>query len=200
MPAKFLLPVFFLLTLNACVGGGASPDANFYMLEPMSEQAPAAASNFSIGMSPVKIASYLDRPQIVTANAKNSYRLSEFNRWAEPLDQNITRVLAQNLTQSLSADVLMTHQSGFAKQADIRVDVTISAFHVAPQGQAVLSAHALISRNKKLLSSKQFSYRVDASNTDYRLLVAGLNECLSRLSGDIADIVRNLVVAPPPAR
>lgn len=191
MVARLLLSVLIVLTLVSCVGG-SSPVSNFYLLEPISEAVPVTEKHWYIGMRPVKVPDYVDRPQIVTATAKNTYHLSEFNRWAETLDQNITRVLAQSLTHLLSADILMTNISSFAKQADIQLAVNILEFHVNPQGQAVLNVQSILSKDKKLLSSRQMTYRAEASNTDYRLMVAGLNECLHRLSRDIARSIAAL--------
>lgn len=191
---KKLLPVLMALTLNACVGGGTSPVANFYLLEPIAENPDVASQRISIGLYPVRVPNYVDRPQIVTATAKNAYRLNEFQRWAEPLDQNITRVLAANLTQLVPADVLLMNVSSLAKQANLHLAVNILEFHVDPEGQAVLTAQWSISKGNAMLSNQQNSYRFEASSSDYPLMVVGLNKCLNRLNRDIAQTLRQFAI------
>ncbi|MGR8932516.1 MAG: PqiC family protein [Gammaproteobacteria bacterium] len=183
------------LSLAGCVGGATSPASNFYLLEPIAgsnDTHSIERERISVGLSPVKVPDYIDRPQIVTARAQNAYHLSEFNRWAEALDRNITRVLARNLTMLVPADVWLTRSSSLAKQAAFRLGVNILEYHVDPQGQAILTAQWTVSKNGKLLLNRQLSYRADASNSDYRLMVASLNDCLTRLSRDIAQSLQRL--------
>ncbi|MGR9052796.1 MAG: PqiC family protein [Gammaproteobacteria bacterium] len=194
MYAKRLVTKLWLallaLSLAGCVGGATSPASSFYLLEPIADSDDAhfvERERISIGLRPVKVPNYLDRPQIVTSTAQNTYHLSEFNRWAEALDHNITRVLAQNLTLLAPVDVWLTRSSNLAKQAALRLAINILEFHVDPQGQAKLTAQWTFSKDGKLLLNRQISYRADASNTDYLIMVAALNDCLNRLSRDIAQ-------------
>ncbi len=120
------------------------------MLEPISgleHKSPVGAIKKPvIILSPVRIPHYVDRPQIVTATGKNAYQLSELNRWAEALDHNISRVLAQNLTILVPAEVVFSNTSTTAERANFRVSVNILEFHADPQGQAGLTAQWHITR------------------------------------------------------
>src|SRR5262245_12059468 len=58
----------------------------------------ATASSMSIAVGPVAVPAMVDRPQIVVVTGPNEVRLDEFNRWAAPLQNNISRVVAENLT------------------------------------------------------------------------------------------------------
>jgi uncharacterized lipoprotein YmbA len=187
-----------LLPLAGCIGGTTSP-SQFYMLEPISDlerKAPAGATkNPVIILESVHIPHYVDRPQIVTATDKNAYQLSELNRWAEALDYNISRVLAQNLTILVPAEVGFSNTSTTAEQANSRVSVNILEFHVDPQGQAGLTAQWHITRGDGVLENRQVSYRAPASTSDYRIIVEALNECLNRLSRDLAVELQSLAVS-----
>jgi len=178
-----------LLSLAACIGGASSP-SQFYMLEPISDlghKVPVGAIKKPvIILSSVRIPHYVDRPQIVTATGKNAYQLSELNRWTEALDHNISRVLAQNLTLLVPAEVIFSNNSNAAEQTNFRVSVNILEFHADPQGQAVLTAQLHISRGEEMLVNRQVSYRAPASASDYQIIVEALNECLNRLSRDLA--------------
>lgn len=188
----FSLLSFLLVPLTGCIGG-SSPPAQFYLLEPISESASSGAGISTkpmIALVPVRIPRYIDRPQIVTASGKNAYQLSEFNRWAESLDDNISRILAQNLSRLAPVDVVLANASNRARQAQLRVSVNILEFHVNPQGQAGLNVHWEIIRGEDRVLNRQVSYRSPASATDYPVMVAALNDCLNRMSRDLAASLR----------
>ena len=188
-PIKHLLRSGWLLLLTGCLGG-TTPPAQFYLLEPVNlpTNSPMVAVNKSlIALGPIRIPHYLDRPQMVTASAKNVYQVNELHRWAEPLDGNISRVLQQNLAVLIPAEVVLNNASNLAKQARYRLSVNILEFHVTPQSQASLTAHWQITEGETLHTSRQVAYQLPASTTDYRVMVEALNECLNRMSKDIAD-------------
>ena len=64
----------------------------------------AAAQGPVIGVGPITVPKYLDRPQIVTRSGRNQLALGEFDRWAEPLQDNVLRVLAENLAFLIPTD------------------------------------------------------------------------------------------------
>jgi uncharacterized lipoprotein YmbA len=184
----FPLLSFLLLSLTGCIGG-STPPSQFYLLEPINESG-SSASGVSvkpvIALGPVRIPRYVDRPQIVTATGKNAYQLSELNRWAEALDGNISRVLAQNLSLLAPVDVVLVNFSNRATRAQLRVSVNILEFHVNPQGQAGLTAQWQVTRGDDRVLKRQVSYRTAASSTDYSIMVAALNDCLNRMSRELA--------------
>jgi len=181
-----LLPV---LSLTACIGG-KSPPSEFYMLEPIKATVDARITGKTggqaIALASVRMPQYVDRPQMVTGLSKNVYKLSETNRWAERLDDNISRVLAQNLSLLMPNEVVLANATVRSKQAKLRVYVAILEFHVDPQGQAILTAQWNVARGEETLLGRQASYREAASVTDYGIMASALNECLNRLSRDLA--------------
>ncbi|MGR9088195.1 MAG: PqiC family protein [Gammaproteobacteria bacterium] len=175
------------LALTGCIGG-SSPPSQFYLLEPINEGPgmSGVSARPLVALGPVRIPRYLDRPQIVTATAQNAYQLSEVNRWAESLDDNVSRVLAQNLPLLVPVEVVPIKASNRATQARFRVSVTILEFHVNPASQAVLTAQWQIARGLDPILSRQASYRSPASTNDYPVMVAALNDCVNRMSRDLA--------------
>lgn len=188
----FLLLSCWLPLLTGCIGG-STPPSQFYLLEPLNEGG-SGTLNISakplIALGPVRVPRYVDRPQIVSASAKNAYQVSELNRWAESLDDNIGRVLTQNLSSLASVDTVLVNASNRARQAQLRVSVNILEFHVNPQGQAVLTAQWQIFRGEELHLNRQASYQSPASTTDYHVMVASLNDCLNRMSRELAASLR----------
>ncbi len=190
-----LLPLSVLvMSLSGCIGG-STPISQFYLLEPIhaiDNKASADQTKLLIALAPVRIPKYADRPQIVSATAQNTYQLSELNRWAEALDENMTRVLMENLSLLVPAEMQLTNTSSLAKQAKYRIAVNILEFYVDPQGQAKLNAQWDVTQAGKKLSSQQMPYQSPASTFNYQVMVAALNECLNNLSRDIAASLQQL--------
>ena len=90
-----------LLTVAGCA---VTPPPTFYQLEETaSTQLSGLERGIAIGVEPVNVEPYLDRPQIVTRGAGHKLKLSEFNRWAEPLKDSISRVIIVNLSNMLES-------------------------------------------------------------------------------------------------
>lgn len=193
-PITRLFLAIFLLLQAACIG--TTPPSRFYLLEPISLDNinEMAGSRLSVSLAPVRIPHYLDRVQIVTATGKNSYQLNELHRWAESLDDNITRVMLQNLTSLVPADVVIsrTHRS---KQAQVSLAVTILEFHIDSEDHAVLVAQWQVNRGDEIVVNEQNNYRLPVSNDDVHSQVQVLNECLNQFSRDIALALKSLKVS-----
>src|SRR3546814_11447622 len=87
-----------------------------------------------IAVAPVTLPAYLDRPDIVTRSTDNRLELADFDDWAEPLDDNITRVLAENLGHLLRTDrVVVLPSASDAIDTEVRVD--ISRFEREPRSE-----------------------------------------------------------------
>jgi len=189
-----LLLAALLPALAGCIGG-RTPPSDFYLLEPIKTLQggrPTDPIHRGIALAPVRIPQYLDRPQMVTSTAKNAYTLSEFHRWAERLDDGIARVLALNLSLLVPTDRVSLNATGRNPPDTLRVAVTLLEFHVDPLGQAVLAAQWNVARGEETVLGRQASYREPASSTDYAVMAGALNECLNRLSRDLALDLRRL--------
>jgi uncharacterized protein len=180
--------------LAGCFAG--SQPAKFYRLQGTADVhgVRAAAGDAStagvIGLGPVEIPGYLDRPQIVTGGPANQLYLDEFNRWAEPLRDSITQVLAEDLASDLPADHVVAFPWNRALAPDYVVEVGIGRFHVGEDGKSELRASWQVLSRGKPVSIKQ-SRIVEAAGTgDYGKMVAAQNRSLAVLAGEIARAVQ----------
>src|SRR5215468_10622748 len=89
--------------LSGC--GGSAP-SRFYTLDPTAVPEGAPAASYAVAVGPVSIPAAVDRPQFVVQSAPNRVSLDEFNRWAGPLDENIARVVAGNLSVLLGTPLV----------------------------------------------------------------------------------------------
>ncbi len=89
-----------LLATGILTGCGSTPRSNHYMLTSGADDVPTGDSP-SIGVGPVSVPEYLNRDPLVYRRSHNQLQISNEERWAEPLQDGITRVLALNLATQL---------------------------------------------------------------------------------------------------
>src|SRR5262247_418372 len=89
-----------LLMLSGCLG--STPPTQFYLVPSLTspDAAPASAGrhDLTLGVGPVTVPPYLDRPHLVTRTSRAKLALADFDQWAGPLPDTIARVLAGNLS------------------------------------------------------------------------------------------------------
>ena len=90
------------LSLAGCGTFSPRPDpSRFFTLSSLRQVEEASLKNSNkpekmfLGIGPIKFPGYLDRQEIITRRGENRFMMSEHDRWAEPLEENFTRVLAQ---------------------------------------------------------------------------------------------------------
>ncbi|MGH6636147.1 MAG: PqiC family protein [Gammaproteobacteria bacterium] len=195
--------IFLLIILVPALYGCFRNTApiHFYMLRPLTfTESPHAAIPRAnpgpiIGLGPIRMSDYLDRPQIVTAVSEHEYRLAEEHRWAERLDQTLTRVLAENLSGLVPTERVVLYPWSRQQHVDAQVSVTIQQLHVDATGQVRLAADWALRRGEKTLVNRKSSCRLPASDIDYRQIVDAQSQCIGQLSREIANAVR-VVLGP----
>jgi len=171
------------------VGCSSTPQARFYTLSPTSTP-PAASSELSVAVGPVAVPAAVDRPQIVVSLGPNSVWLDEFNRWAAPLQDDIARVVAENLVAMLGtprvARASQTVSAGFSYRAVIAVE----SFESVPGEMARLDAVWTVSRSTDATTQTgRTTVREQTTEKSYESLAAAHSRAVGKLSRDIADAV-----------
>lgn len=88
------------LLVSACIG--TSKPSQFYTLKSIPAEKAISTTTISVGVEEARIARYLDKPQIVLSEDSGvELRISELNRWAEPLSSLVQRTLVEDLTTLL---------------------------------------------------------------------------------------------------
>jgi len=180
-----------LCALAALAAGCASsPPSRYYTLS--STVAPAApASRFSVAVGPVRVPALVDRPQIVVSVGDNEVRLEEFHRWAAPLQEDLSRVIAENLIAALGTQrvSVFPHSAG----ADYRVAVEVQRFESVPGTSATVDAAWSVRRTKDGREERgRSSVREPVQNAGFEALAAAHSRAAGRLAQDIADVIRRL--------
>jgi uncharacterized lipoprotein YmbA len=183
------IPCVLVILASGC---GSTPATRFYTLS--AAAAPAAtASQLSVVVGPVSVPAVVDRPEIVVSTGPNQVRLDEFNQWASPLQNNIARVVAENLVAMLGTPRVTLSPQALSADADYRAAIEVQRFESAPGEAAVLDAVWTVRRTKDgRTQTGRTTVREVASDKNYEALAAAHSRGLARLSRDIADGVRTL--------
>jgi uncharacterized lipoprotein YmbA len=187
---RILVGTFSLLL--GLAGGCASAPSHFYTLS-ASGATPKDSSDVSVAVGPVSIPAVVDRPQMVVNIGPNQVRLDEFNRWALPLQNNIARVIAENLTAQLGTPRVTVFPELTSADADYRAIVDVQRFDSTPGEAATLEALWVVRRMKDGKSERgRTTVRQSTTEKDYAALAAAHSQAIARLSQEIADAVRAL--------
>ena len=182
-----------VLCLLAILNFGCStPPSRFYTLGATSSAA-QSSSDLSVAVGPVSIPAMVDRPQIVLTTGPNQVAIDEFNRWAAPLQNIISRAVAENLTVMLGTSLVTLFPDATSMDAAYRVVIDVQRFESVSGDAATLDAVWLVKRLKDGTSQTgRTTVREPAPEKDYTALVAAHNRAIGRLSQDIANAVRAL--------
>ncbi len=191
---KILFACLTVLFLSAC---GTTKPSTFYALDsgaiPADEPEQANAGKVKIGIEPVIIPNYLNRPQIVIRDDDGvTLKISEFNRWGEQIGDVFPRVLADSMN--------VTFGYPAAKQINVnrdlfpyRLQVEVSRFDASFGKDAVLNAWwTLTSRDGKTVYRSRSVLTHPVGNT-YADAAEAERTLIVRLGGIIGNAVRKKI-------
>ena len=189
-----------LVLLGGCLGKGTQKPTEFYLLQPLSpsmeEQGAVAGEGIVLGIGPVRVREYLNRPQIVTRTSTNEITIHEFHYWGEPLSTNFTAILAQNLSVLLSTDriLIYPYRSKQELPLEYQVVVDVIRFDGEPGVAASLLVQYYISgfeqNERRQIITRQPSFSKPLTDDSFETLVAAMSELVGDLSRDIAEEIK----------
>lgn len=183
---RLLLPLAVSLLFVAC----AQPSKNFYMLSAGGE--PPSGGGMGIGVGPVNLAEYINRPNLVVQEGPHQLAIAEDHRWAGDLGAAVARVTAANLGRRLNTGNVRTYP--WQRDEEIRYQVTldIRQLHSGEDGYAIIEAgwraYSLPDRTLKI--SRTFVDREPLGADGYSPMVAAQSRLLERLADSIAAGLR----------
>jgi uncharacterized protein len=151
-------------------------------------------NDLTIGVGPIKIPEYLDRPQMATRSTPNSLQFAEFDKWAESLEKDLTRVLAENLSILLSTDRVVVFPWPGSMHVTHQVTVDLAKLDYMPDGKIVLVAGWSVfgDDGKKLLTMKRSRLTVPVQSTGFEAIAAAQSRAVQDMSREIAAAIRSL--------
>lgn len=185
-PSVVLLAVALLL--SACA---RTPPVDYYHLAAVDPGGPKLETQTLgeavVGIGPVRVPDYLDRPQIVNRQGVNLLQLTEGNRWAEPLTESIPRTLRENLAAALATERFVY----FPWNQTVDYQIPVEIVHFEGEGYRVAHLAVIWSiedvQGTPILPPRRSEYQVTVETADNQGLVQALSRALALFSREIAE-------------
>lgn len=192
-----------LLIFNGCLGGPSpTPATRFYVLNSIynaeNVNRPQPVMNLdedvSLGIGPVRLSQVLDRPQIIIRSSQNEIRVADLDRWAAPLQENITNVLTDNLTTLLSTGSILKFPWKTTLPIEYQIVLEITRFDGMPGGSVDLRARwAILGENGRKVYAKAKTVLTEPTDGDtIAQMVSAQSRLVAKLSLEIAQEIKRL--------
>jgi uncharacterized lipoprotein YmbA len=170
--------------------------SRFYTLAARSTGANATTSSLSVVVGPVTFPAYLDRNEVAVRVSPSELKYALTERWAEPLVQNFTRVLIENLGQALGSERVSGIVNATTPTPDYSVEVVVVRFEAGADGKAEVTVRwAVRDKARKVVRIRQSQHDRPATGASVEGGVNALSAALGDLADEIASVLRELAAA-----
>lgn len=190
----WLVPLVVIAGGGCRLPGPVADRSTFFDLTPLLalDGRPAGSLDAAVGLGPVTIPGYLDRPQLVTRVGPNELRLASGARWAEPLREGIVRTLQQNLLAASGARSVTLYPWSTATTVDLAVVVDVVRFEPDERGDAELLARWSVREapHGRVVAVRESRIAEPVEGNGTAAEVAALSRALGGLAQEIATALR----------
>lgn len=190
------LAICLCAALGGCINIGKGTPARqpTFVLEPTIAATGLDANGIALGVGPVAIPGYLSRNQIVSREAQNRLRVDTLNYWGAPLNEEVQRVLGENIRRLLRSERVSTWPWSRQAEVALRVPVQVQQFEpVAGKGVVLVARWQLLSRDaSRVLLTRQSEIVEAVAGEGADEYARSMSLALGALSQQVADAVRAL--------
>jgi uncharacterized protein len=187
------LPVCFIAA--GCVSVDSS---RFFAVAPIPRtgertQNTGGTDALALAIGPIKFPGYLDRRGLVKRLSQNRFAVADNDLWAEPLDENFSRVLSENLSILLQTDRIIAYPWERNQRPTYQVQVEVLRFE--PNVEQVVELWArwmILDDTKKTIRLKESYFTQPAKDKSTEASVAALSETVADLSREISSALREI--------
>lgn len=190
--------VAVMMAATLLAGCGQRPDPRLYVMSPLpATSEPDAPTKDPVrAVLRVRLPDYLDRPEIIGRSGANSLEVNEDDRWGEPLQESVPRVLAENLSHFLPGARVMVPSEAPGGETRYEYQVSLDAYEPDGTGNVVMRGrwHLRDDRTDRIVAEGRIDERRPAGSGTAPDVVAALNENLNQASRQIADSTRATII------
>jgi hypothetical protein len=177
------MKIHFLLGLAAVsfAGCASAPPDHYFTLSVELPSAAAPPRAIAWRLAGVRLPGISDRPQLVVRTGPQTVRLLEFDKWAEPLDDLVPRILAQDLALRQGVQA--------ANAPARRIYVVVDEFMADDRGSARLTGRWWTQPPEGEAAADQpraFTFAASLASGEGAAAPAALSRLLGLLADDIA--------------
>ena len=191
-----LKPSLLTLIILLLISCASSAPTSYYELatvtiNPISS--PSSAHQV-IGIGPTTLPGLLNRKAIVTHNAEHNIQLATTHQWAEPLAENIPRVIARNLSLHQPGNLFHSYPWTAFGPVNRRIVLEILQFD-AQLGQLVIFEAIWSIKDEstqQILAHKRTRLERPLKSDHYTEMVGTMSEILGMFSQELSDALLKL--------
>jgi uncharacterized lipoprotein YmbA len=189
-----LTVVLLCALLTGCVANRARPpELVLLRLLATGSVAPAASAILlpPIVVGPVTLPGYAERTQILRLATGTTLQALPNARWAEPLTDNLTRVLLQALAARL-ATARIGSLHGAAERGARQLAIEVTEFIVDADGTATLQAvwRVLADDGRQVLAQGVARHEAPVEGDGAGAVALALSRVLDGFAGELAEVLR----------
>jgi len=203
---RYAAVVLFIFTASGCLSVPGTPNSRFYMLNPISKEQAAEkleiAPDIIIEVGPIGVPDYQDRPQIVTKNTNGTLSFAQLDRWGEPLDSALARIISENLAVMLPAASFQVFPCNFAIPLDYQVIANIVQLDSQFRKDMVVTVQwsVINAKSRKMVLTKRSQFSEPINPPNYFGIAQALSSTCAALSREMAGELSKLPKLPKLAR
>jgi len=190
---KWSIVLVLLLGCTACIQlGGDSQPLHYFLLTPLAKVDTGSDASRELVFGPIEFPTYLDRPQLVTRSLQNELVISSNDRWGEPLQDNLARILKENLQRRLNGLRISSYPWQPANGNGLLLNLIVNQFDgiLGQQANVDIRWSLVDSGADQVLVQKHFISHPPIGNSPAEL-VTGLSQAVDQLSDAISkELVR----------
>jgi uncharacterized lipoprotein YmbA len=189
-----VLGILALLGAGACLGCRSSSATRHHVLNPaIATPSPGTSSAGTlrvVGIGPVSLPAYLDRPQVVMRTAPDDIEVREFDQWGEPLRDGITRVVAVNVARLLPESLVVVFPWRSTERIRYQIVVEVTQMDGPAGGNVTLDARwrLLDAAGKQVVA--RAVHLSEPAGPSAATTASAMSRAIGTLSRDIADELR----------
>jgi len=179
---RSLAVICLLLTCAACIQLGGKPQTQRYHLLAALGEAGQQQSGGTLLLAQLDFPEYLDRPQLVARQPTGQLRILPADRWAEPLQKNLARVIKENLQRRLPRLNIDNYPWQAAPPGGVLLKISVYQFDGVLGSQTNVDIRWSLSDplNQKTLSRNHFQAELPIGD-ESEDLVLGLSRATDQL-------------------
>jgi hypothetical protein len=192
---KKLTALSILVILLIITGCGFSQPSRFYRLSPASlkdiQLMEISSKKDTITVGPVTIPVVLNRPQIVSLTGNNSVTISEYDRWAGSLNDNLIITLTEDLSLLLPSRTVVPYELGRRLDSGYQIVLDVQQFDGIMGKNVILKVGWIVIKKdtKTPLLVKKTIIEQEVKGSGYEDFVTAMSNALIQLSKEIAGVL-----------
>lgn len=181
--------IFIALFISGCVGVSAPTRLYLFSSEGELSSCSSSASQqlATVSVGPVSIARYLDRTGIVTEMKTPLLSVGEFDLWAEPLSDGLTRSLVGQLTGEREGICFIASPWASNVSGDYQIIIDLIELRTTSEGDAFIDVRWWLKGRgtDRLIPSRVFQSSERLSGVDAKSVVIGYDALVKQFAQEI---------------